>query len=110
MAVFVKARSPQLLWRKIREGIEDNEVRTWMIDSDGDITHDVDQWRFDAWLRPFFTEDEIIFGIISRKDVDMTKTVYGVFHGRFAEMLLTHFDNYITDIRLSSMPTKYDSI
>jgi hypothetical protein len=23
----------------------------------------------------------------------MTKTIYGVYHGRFIEMLLTHFDN-----------------
>jgi hypothetical protein len=33
------------------------------------------------------------FGLLGEENVQMTKPVYGVFHGRFIEMLLTHFDD-----------------
>lgn len=40
----------------------------------------------------------------------MSKLTYGVYHGRFSEMLLTHFDNEITSIQLTSLPDDYDNI
>ena len=35
----------------------------------------------------------LIFGLVGRVNVVMTKVVYGVYHGRFIEELLAHFDD-----------------
>jgi hypothetical protein len=34
----------------------------------------------------------LLFAIVGRQNVKMTREVYAIFHGRFAEMLLAHFD------------------
>ena len=44
MAIFVETNSPQSLVGKIKEAIDQNKIDTWSYDSDGDFTHNVDQW------------------------------------------------------------------
>ena len=36
----------------------------------------------------------------------MSKAIYAVYHGRFVEMLLTHFDSEIEEIKVSSLLEK----
>lgn len=57
-----------------------------------------DQWRKKAWLSPSAEEGQLSFEIIGQKDVKMSDVVYGVYHGRFAEMLLTHFGGSFTSV------------
>ncbi len=111
MAIKVFTERPQTLLRKIREGIEDESIVTWSVDEDGDFTHDKPQWRNKAWMRKKHIEPNkfIIFGIIGQKNRPIKKSEYAVFHGRFAEMLLSHFDEMISNIEISSLITKYDS-
>lgn len=52
MAIFVQTETPSKLVREIKEYIDDKNITTWMYDKDGDFTHDTDQWRFTAWIRP----------------------------------------------------------
>ncbi len=108
MAVLVKTATPLTLLRKIKSSIDDGLIETWEYDEDGDFTHSPDQWRYKAWLRPVKTDDGIAFGILSPRDTDLSTVDYAVYHGRFAEMLLAHFDKDCKDIRVSPMPTKYD--
>jgi hypothetical protein len=67
-----------------------------MYDRDGDFTHTPDQWKGKAWLRPYVQQGVLLFGLIGQQGVPMTKGIYGVYHGRFVEMLLTHFDTVFT--------------
>ena len=49
-------------------------------------------------------DDNIIkFGIISRRNVKLSSIVYAIYHSRFSEMLLIHFDKYIKKIEISSL-------
>jgi hypothetical protein len=48
-----------------------------------------------------------LFGLIGKKDVAMTKGIYGIYHGRFIEMLLTHFDTEFNNI---SATAKADTV
>lgn len=93
------------LVKKIKELIDRNEIITWKYDEDGDFTATQDQWRFEAWLRPKYDDvnKHLYFGIVKNSKWDMSKEVYAVYHGRFAEMLLAHFDTYILNIEISSM-------
>lgn len=101
MAIYISTDNPQGLLDNIRKNIESQTIQTWNEDSEGDFTH-VSQWKEKAWFKPFIRENRLDFGLIGRKDEDMTKMIYGVYHGRFSEMLLTHFDLMINSIELTT--------
>lgn len=100
MAIYITTSDPQELLDNIRDNIERQKVQTWSTDVDGDFTH-VSQWKNKAWFRPHVQTDKLIFGLLERKDETMTKMIYGLYHGRFSEMLLTHFDSSIEDMQLT---------
>lgn len=92
MAIEVKTSTPKWLLDAIKKAIDEGEIATWEYDADGDFTHKPDQWRNKAWLSPRVSTGALSFGIVGTKSGDMGKLVYGVYHGRFIEMLLSHFD------------------
>lgn len=92
MAIVVNTPTPKALLEGIKKGIDNGTVDTWIYDKGGDFTHKPDQWENQAWLRPHISSSILQFGFLGPKDTTTTKTVYGVYHGRFIEMLLTHFD------------------
>ena len=105
MAIYIKLKGTFPLKEKINEFIDQGIISTWIYDSDGDYTHLPLQWKNEAWIH--FHEfnkiqNQVVFGIISRRSVRLTKTIYAIYHGRFAEMLLTHFDTNIDKITISS--------
>lgn len=112
MSVIVKTKQPHRLVKRIKELIDNNEIDTWEYDSDGDFTHSPDQWHNHCWMHPHVTQagEEVVFAIIGRIHFDITTTEYAVYHGRFIEMLLSHFDTMIRSAEATSMPTKYDII
>jgi hypothetical protein len=92
MAIAAFTSTPAVLLASIKKAIDDKKIDTWAYDSDGDFYHTPDQWRGKAWLRPFVQQGMLSFGLLGQKDIAMTKLNYGVYHGRFLEMLLVHFD------------------
>ena len=104
--IQVQTNDPKGLLDKIREAIENNVVVTWHLDDDGDFLPTQEQWIGKAWITPLITEDapnSLYFGIIESKQQRMTKAIYGVFLGRFAEMLLTHFDTDMKSLCISPL-------
>ncbi len=110
MAIHVKTDTPSELVKRIQEGISNHNIETWICDSAGDFTHDTDQWRYHAWMTPYVEEGRVVFGIICRKDRNLSITEYAIYHGRFVEMLLRHFDKTCKDIQVSPLATKYDIV
>jgi hypothetical protein len=102
MSITVFNANPETLLEKIKNGISDGSIQTWEIDTDGDFVHSPAQWR-QAWLRPYVMADMLRFGLIGTENVVMTKAVYGVYHGRWIEMLLTHFDQDFTSIASTAL-------
>ena len=92
MAVIVKTDGPSGLLKAIKDGIDKGSIETWSYDQQGDFTHTPDQWKNKAWLRPQIYQGELRLGILKPQGVNMSTVVYGVYHGRFIEMLLSHFD------------------
>ena len=101
MAIYISTDNPQGLLDNIRKSIENQTIQTWNEDSEGDFTH-VSQCKEKAWFKPFVQQNRLDLGLIGRKDEDMTKMIYGIYHGRFSEMLLTHFDSMINSIELTT--------
>lgn len=110
MALNVQCTDSAGLLGAIRKAIREKEVDTWVMDNDGDFTHSPEQWRHRAWLRPKVRDELLVFNILGRKNEKMSKTIYGVYHGRFAEMLLTHFDGEFTRVSATALPAAGDSV
>lgn len=96
----------------IRDLIDEKKLLNWEYDVEGDFTLSSVQWRNKAWFRIYKDEknpNSIKFGIIGRKEQSMGRTLYAVYHGRFAEMLLSHFDRKISNMEITPMKDLIDS-
>jgi len=96
MAVHILTKTPNGLLGKLKEAIKNGSIVTWLCDSDGDFTHDTDQWKKLAWFRPKVGNNELIFNILKPQNGAVSQEVYAIYHGRFIESMLAHFDNLFT--------------
>lgn len=110
MAIVVSTDTPKGLLAAIKAEIDAGRIETWEYDSDGDFTHSPEQWRQKAWLRPSTGSGELVLGILGPTNQKMSRVVYAVYHGRFIEMLLTHFDLKFTKAIASALPERGDII
>jgi len=109
MAVIVKTDDPQKLLNLIKQQIDLKKIETWSYDnSTGYFTHNPEQWKFKAWFWTRVYAQELRFGILAPKDVNLSVSVYGVYHGRFIEMLLSHFDKNFTEAYATAQKTDPD--
>ncbi len=102
MAIIVKTRYSEELKAQIRKGIDNQEITSWLCDSDGDFTNTEIFWKNHAWFRPYTDAEGIVFAIIGRKDSLLTLKEYAFYHSRFTEMLMTFFSHDITEIMVQS--------
>jgi hypothetical protein len=102
MALTIQTASPNALLTAIKHAIDEKHVETWSYDDDGDFTHTPTQWKNRAWLRPKVETGALRFGLLGQQGVAMTKLIYGVYHGRFIEMLLAHFDESFSIAKASA--------
>ena len=102
--------TPTKLLTTFKEKIDDEEIVTWSYDGDGDFTHNVDQWRNKAWLRPVVKNDRLLLTILKPKNENISKVVYGVYHGRFIESMLTHCDELFGQGIATAKPSDGDKV
>lgn len=88
--------------------IDDREVVTWEYNDFGWFTHVPDQWQGRAWFRPCFGPDQLAFHIVPAPGTQMTRLVYGIYHGRFIESMLMHCDKLFQNIGASALATADD--
>ncbi len=110
MSIYVRTSNPQKLVNDINEKIENSFIDTWSVDSDGDYTHTAEQWKNHAWIHPIIESGRVVFAIWGRVNENLSVVDYAIYHGRFVEMLLAHFDHQCDSIDVSSLGTKYDRI
>lgn len=103
MSIIVQTATPKGLLKAIYKAIDDGAVATWSYDKEGDFTHKTQQWASEAWLRPYTGAGVLSFGLVGPQGVAMTRTIYGVYHGRFIEMLLAHFDERFVSAAATAM-------
>ena len=106
MALIIRTTNPSGLLSAIKKEIDNKEIDTWSYDNDNDFSHVPPQWKDNAWLRPKIVVGSLQFGILGRKDVELTRYIYAVYHGRFAEMLISHFGVNFSEISISPNPLK----
>lgn len=110
MAIIVLTTSPGRLLRRLHAAIDDGTIANWNYDGDGDFTYLHPEWRQRAWLSPRVSEGRLIFNTVPRKGVAMSTGVYAVYHARFVELLLAHFDSQFESVRVTAAPTPGDAV
>lgn len=110
MAVAFKTADPAGLLARIKRAINDGSVDTWAYDKDGDFTHTPTQWKNKAWLRPSVQSGQLLMTTINPKNAGITWEVYGVYMGRFTEMMTAHFHDYFSSAESTAKPATSDRV
>ena len=110
MALLIKTDNPDSLLAEIKKAIRDGKIETWNVDDDGDFTHNPPQWRNKAWFRPKVSAGVLIMRILTPKGTHMNSIVYGIYHGRFVEELLMHFDRKFSQVEATALPAHGDVV
>jgi hypothetical protein len=61
-------------------------------------------------MRPSFLNGQLVFNFVGHNKTTTTRTIYGVYHGRFIDAMLTHCDDLFSAALASAMPTNSDYI
>lgn len=110
MSIYVTTVNPRKLVDNINEKIKNSSINTWSVDKDGDYTHTAQQWQYHAWIHPIVEPGRVVFAIWGRLNEDLSVVDYAIYHGRFIEMLLSHFDQQCSDIEVTSLASRYDNV
>ena len=103
--------TPNALLSSIKAAIDSGKVATWKYDRNGDFTHSPSQWEYKAYMRPTTSAgSELRFSIICPKGGVVSTEVYAIYHGRFTEMMLAHFDSDFTTAQSTAMPKAGDIV
>ena len=110
MAVRLFTKEADALLAAIKRAVDEGHIDTWSYDDEGDFTHTTHdrQWENRAWLRPRRLKDRLLLNIIFAKNATQKRQVYGVYHGRFIEMAVTHFPAKFTVGVATANMTKED--
>jgi hypothetical protein len=109
--ITLPSLDPSDLLDRIKGAIDAKRIKTWAYDQDGDFTHTAEQWNQMAWLRPSVRDQELRLNIIPPADTHISSQVYAVYHGRFIEMILRHFDILLAgNAAASPLPSDKDRI
>jgi hypothetical protein len=109
MAMTVTTNDPRTLLEAIKQSIKDGKIETWR-HKDGYFTHSPDQWRAKAFIKPSIDDDTLTLNIIRPANSSVSTEVYAVYHGRFIEMLLAHFDGMFDTVVATAMATEKDLV
>jgi hypothetical protein len=101
--------NPNGLLASFKEAIRKGHVETWS-DVNGDFTHTPPQWKGKAWMRPTVYANELRFSIIRPQNGSITSEIYAVYHGRFIETMLAHFDKQFSTGAATALASQSDRI
>ena len=101
MAIFIKVSNPSSFLKDIRTSIDNGGIKEWIYDDDGDITSTDEKLKNEAWFHPYMPFDNIlVFGIVGRKNVMMSMSLYSVYHSEFIKTLLLNYGSQLDNISI----------
>ncbi len=110
MAINFETSDPHRLLATFKQAIDQGHVVTWSYDRVGDFTHTPPQWKDLALLRPSIYQGWLVMNFYGKVGQKTSKELYGVYHGRFIESMLTHCDTLFSNGTATAMPTNADRI
>jgi drug/metabolite transporter superfamily protein YnfA len=110
MAVTAATTDSVSLLQLIRQAILNKAITTWTLVQGQYLTHSVAQWENKAFFLPKCQSGLLVFNIVAPKGINVSTEVYAIYHGRFIEMLLAHFDKAFTQATASALPIAGDIV
>jgi hypothetical protein len=110
MAINFETPNPQALLAAFKQAIDQGHVVTWSYDAANNFTHTPEQWKDQAVMRPTFYQGWLVMNFWVKKAQTATKPLYGVYHGRFTESMLSHCDTLFSNATSTAMPTNADRV
>jgi hypothetical protein len=110
MAINFETTTPKNLLALFKKAIDEKHVVTWSYDKYDNFTHTPDQWKGKAVMRPTIFEGKWLVMNFYAKEGKASKALYGVYHGRFIESMLTHCDQSFTGATATALPTNADRV
>lgn len=103
MAIIINTEFAKDLYEIIVQTIKLGYIKTWEIDSEGDLTITHPKWKNKAWFEIKKDEESgiVSFGIIPSLKIEFTNEIYGVFHGRLSSMLLAYFSSFMSSFQIT---------
>lgn len=101
--ISVSTGNPGALLQAIKKAIDEKKISTWSYDKEGDFIHEAAQWKNKGFLRPSLDQTHLHLSFYLFPDSSLEKDVLGVFHGRFAEMLVNHFEGSFSSIAIANV-------
>lgn len=101
MPVIVSTQTPKALLDAIKKEIADKKIDTWkhLEHQQKDyFTHTPSQFYEKAYLLAEIGAGIITFTVVAPSSGPYEKGMYGIYEGRFIEMLLNHFKSKLTQI------------
>lgn len=101
MAIYVKVSYPSNFLKDIKASIDSGSIKEWTYDDDGDLTSTDEKLKNEAWFHPYMLVGNIlVFGIVGRKNVMMSMSLYSVYHSEFIKTLLLNYGSQLDDISI----------
>jgi len=110
MSITFNTSDPHGLLAAFKKAIDNRHVVTWSYDKDGDFTHNTEQWKKKAWLRPRIGNGELRLGIIKPKNQSISWEIYAIYHGRFIESMTAHLHDRFSHSFATATPNSDDLV
>lgn len=105
MGIIIKTNKPITLLKQIKNDVEEESLKTWSLNKDGDFFHNRDQWVGKGWLRALIDEGFLRFGFVENSS-DFKKDYFAHIQGRFTGMLINNYSKYFEYVSTTSKPQK----
>lgn len=105
MAIIIKTNRPNTLPKQIKNDVEEEILKTWSLDKDGDFLHNPDQWIGKGWLRASIVEGFLRFGFVANPS-NFKKDYFAHLQGRFTGMLINNLSDYFEHVTTTSKAEK----
>lgn len=94
--VTFTTKNPAGLLAAIKKEIDDEKMKTWIYDKDGDFRYTPDQWEGKAYFSPKVVDGALNFNLRGFKGMTVELYTAAVYHGRFIEIVSAHFPKLFT--------------
>lgn len=108
MSIKVKTNTAQRLVANIKRAVDAGEIQTWrrVVHEGVDYyTHDTssDQWLKQAYIQPSINlNGDLSFYVIGVKNITVDQYTFGVYQGRFIQMMIAHFPDDFNEATATS--------
>jgi len=96
----ISTGAPLELLKEFIKKVKDNEIKTWVLDEEGDFTTKRDDWRMKCWVRFKPDDGKLNVYFIPSKKFEFTQELKGIFIGRVISTMYAKFQEHMKELSI----------